>query len=133
MRAALATGAFNAAFQRGALNAVTFAVFAVVAVMAAHCVAAGRAIRNLNLFHCAPRANDDKGTLVRRGDGFSLREATKMSERKSGGARSCYNKNGSPKSAFTTKKLAERAIPRTSVKLAPYACDKHGWHLGHRP
>jgi hypothetical protein len=51
--------------------------------------------------------------------------------RKSGGARSCYNKNGSPKSAFKTKKLAERAIPRTSVGLAAYACPEHGWHLGH--
>jgi len=52
--------------------------------------------------------------------------------RKSGGARSCYNKNGSPKAAFATKKLAERAIPRTSVRLAPYVCALHGWHLGHR-
>lgn len=51
--------------------------------------------------------------------------------RKTGGARGCYNKTGSPKAAFTTKKLAERAIPRTSVGLAPYACAKHGWHLGH--
>jgi hypothetical protein len=52
--------------------------------------------------------------------------------RKRGGSRSCRNKNGSPKAAFTTKKLAERAIPGTSVRLAPYACAKHGWHLGHR-
>ena len=52
--------------------------------------------------------------------------------RKRGGSRSCYNKNGSPKTAFATKKLAERAIPATSVRLAPYACPKHGWHLGHR-
>lgn len=52
--------------------------------------------------------------------------------RKTGGTRSCYNKNGSPKTAFTTKKLAERAIPRTTVGLAPYPCAKHGWHLGHR-
>ena len=52
--------------------------------------------------------------------------------RKSGGPRSCYNKNGSPKAAFATKKLAERAIPRTTKGLAPYACDAHGWHLGHR-
>jgi hypothetical protein len=52
--------------------------------------------------------------------------------RKSGGVRSCYNKNGSPKARFATKKLAERAIPSTSVGLAPYACDAHGWHLGHR-
>jgi len=54
-------------------------------------------------------------------------------QRKRGGPRSCYNKNGSPKSAFATKKLAERAIPRTSVNLAPYRCVLHGWHLGHRP
>jgi hypothetical protein len=52
--------------------------------------------------------------------------------RKRGGSRSCFNKNGSPKAAFATKKLAERAIPRTSAGLAPYACAKHGWHLGHR-
>jgi hypothetical protein len=52
--------------------------------------------------------------------------------RKSGGPRSCYNKNGSPKAAFSTKKLAERAIPRTAKGLAPYACETHGWHLGHR-
>jgi hypothetical protein len=52
--------------------------------------------------------------------------------RKSGGVRSCYNKNGSPKRAFATKKLAERAIPRTSVNLGVYACAEHGWHLGHR-
>jgi len=52
--------------------------------------------------------------------------------RKSGGPRSCYNKNGSPKAAFATKKLAERAIPRTTKGLAPYACEAHGWHLGHR-
>jgi hypothetical protein len=51
--------------------------------------------------------------------------------RKRGGDRSCYNKSGSPKAAFATKKLAERAIPRTSVGLAPYPCAKHGWHLGH--
>jgi len=52
--------------------------------------------------------------------------------RKSGGTRSCYNKTGAPKAAFSTKKLAERAIPRSSTGLAPYACDAHGWHLGHR-
>jgi len=52
--------------------------------------------------------------------------------RESGGVRSCFNKNGSPKAAFATKKLAERAIPRTSVRLAPYPCATHGWHLGHR-
>jgi hypothetical protein len=52
--------------------------------------------------------------------------------RKHGGSRSCRNKNGSPKAAFSTKKSAERAIPGTSVRLAPYACPKHGWHLGHR-
>jgi len=52
-------------------------------------------------------------------------------ERRAGGQRSCYNKNGSPKARFTTKKLAERAIPKTSVRLRPYACSLHGWHLGH--
>ncbi|HTA37786.1 MAG TPA: hypothetical protein VK760_01860, partial [Candidatus Acidoferrales bacterium] len=52
--------------------------------------------------------------------------------RKSGGPRSCYNKNGSPKAAFASKQLAQRAIPRTSKGLAPYACEAHGWHLGHR-
>jgi hypothetical protein len=51
--------------------------------------------------------------------------------RESGGTRSCYNKTGSPKSAYATKKLAERAIPRDSVGLRPYPCDAHGWHLGH--
>jgi len=55
-----------------------------------------------------------------------------MKPRKIGGARSCFNKNGAPKAAFTTKKLAERAVPRTSTGLAPYACPQHGWHLGHR-
>lgn len=52
--------------------------------------------------------------------------------RKRGGSRSCFKQNGAPKAAFATKKLAERAIPRTSVGLMPYACEKHGWHLGHR-
>jgi hypothetical protein len=51
--------------------------------------------------------------------------------RKTGGARSCYNKSGAPKASFTTKKLAERAIPRESTGLRPYKCEKHGWHLGH--
>ena len=51
--------------------------------------------------------------------------------RKRGGARSCFSKNGAPKAAFATKKLAERAIPRTSAGLRAYACAKHGWHLGH--
>ncbi|HEY0380586.1 MAG TPA: hypothetical protein VGC72_00060 [Candidatus Elarobacter sp.] len=51
--------------------------------------------------------------------------------RKRGGARSCHSKNGAPKTAFATKKLAERAIPTTSRGLRPYACEKHGWHLGH--
>ncbi len=51
--------------------------------------------------------------------------------RKRGGPRTCYSKNGAPKAAFATKKLAERAIPRTSVGLRPYACKEHGWHLGH--
>jgi hypothetical protein len=52
--------------------------------------------------------------------------------RKTGGARSCYNKNGAPKASFGTKKLAERAIPRDTTGLAPYPCERHGWHLGHR-
>ena len=51
--------------------------------------------------------------------------------RKSGGVRTCYSKNGAPKAAFPTKKLAERAIPKTSTGLHAYACAKHGWHLGH--
>ena len=53
------------------------------------------------------------------------------SSRKSGGPRSCYKKNGAPKAAYATKKEAERAIPKTSTGLRPYACEKHGWHLGH--
>jgi len=52
--------------------------------------------------------------------------------RKSGGPRSCYNKTGKPKAAFATKKAAEKAIPKTTVRLAPYECEQHGWHLGHR-
>jgi hypothetical protein len=52
--------------------------------------------------------------------------------RKTGGVRSCYNKNGSPKTAFASRKAAERAIPKTTTGLAPYACEQHGWHLGHR-
>ena len=51
--------------------------------------------------------------------------------RKSGGARTCYKKSGAPKAAFTTKKAAERAIPKTSKGLGAYACTAHGWHLGH--
>jgi hypothetical protein len=51
--------------------------------------------------------------------------------RKTGGKRSCYSKNGAPKKAFATKKLAERAIPATSKGLHAYACPDHGWHLGH--
>jgi hypothetical protein len=51
--------------------------------------------------------------------------------RKTGGNRSCYNKNGAPKASFATKKLAERAIPSTSKGLHAYACPTHGWHLGH--
>ena len=53
--------------------------------------------------------------------------------RKRGGARSCYSKNGAPKVAFATKKLAERAVPTLTRGLRPYACAKHGWHLGHGP
>jgi hypothetical protein len=131
-RLGLAPGTFDAAFERSALAAVSLAVLAVMPVMVAHRMAARGAIRNLNLFH-GTLLWDDRGALVRRGDGFSLREAGSMGDRKSGGTRSCYNKSGSPKSAFRTKKLAERAIPRTSVRLAPYACTEHGWHLGHRP
>jgi hypothetical protein len=51
--------------------------------------------------------------------------------RKTGGPRSCYKRNGAPKAAFATAKLAERAIPATSTGLRPYACANHGWHLGH--
>jgi hypothetical protein len=51
--------------------------------------------------------------------------------RKHGGSRSCCNMDGSPKATFSTKKLAERAIPRTSLGLAPSANAEHGWHLGH--
>jgi hypothetical protein len=54
-----------------------------------------------------------------------------MANRKSGGPRSCYKQNGAPKTAFKTRKEAERAIPRTSVGLRPYKCAQHGWHLGH--
>jgi hypothetical protein len=51
--------------------------------------------------------------------------------RRSGGPRTCFKKNGGPKAAFATAKLAERAIPRTSTGLRPYRCALHGWHLGH--
>lgn len=51
--------------------------------------------------------------------------------RAAGGPRSCYKKNGAPKTAFTTKKAAEKAVPRTSSGLGAYACAVHGWHLGH--
>jgi hypothetical protein len=51
--------------------------------------------------------------------------------RKRGGPRTCYGKNGKPKASFATKKLAEKAIPRSSAGLAAYRCDEHGWHLGH--
>jgi len=54
-----------------------------------------------------------------------------VKERKSGGPRSCYKKNGAPKTAFKTRKEAEKAIPRTSTGLRPYECPVHGWHLGH--
>jgi hypothetical protein len=72
-----------------------------------------------------PRATASTRAIANR---FGMAE---KEPRKRGGARSCYNKNGSPKATFSTKKLAERAIPRTSVGLAPYACAEHGWHLGH--
>lgn len=51
--------------------------------------------------------------------------------RKSGGARSCYTRTGAPKTAFETKKAAERAIPPKARRLHPYPCSQHGWHLGH--
>ena len=54
-----ASGALNAAFQSGALNAVPLAVLAMMAVVAAHWVAAGRAIRNVNFFHGT--LSDDRG------------------------------------------------------------------------
>jgi hypothetical protein len=54
-----------------------------------------------------------------------------MTRRKSGGPRSCYTRTGAPKTAFETKKAAERAIPRTTQRLRPYRCLAHGWHLGH--
>jgi hypothetical protein len=53
------------------------------------------------------------------------------SARKRGGPRSCFKRNGAPKAAFATAKLAERAIPRTTTGLRPYRCAEHGWHLGH--
>jgi hypothetical protein len=55
----------------------------------------------------------------------------KTPPRKTGGPRSCFKKNGAPKAAFATAKMAERAIPRTSTGLKPYPCPLHGWHLGH--
>jgi hypothetical protein len=54
-----------------------------------------------------------------------------VTERKRGGARSCFTRNGAPKTAFETKKAAERAIPRRTEGLKPYRCPEHGWHLGH--
>ena len=51
--------------------------------------------------------------------------------RKSGGPRSCFKRSGAPKASFSSRRAAEKAIPNTSVRLRPYACDKHGWHLGH--
>jgi len=54
-----------------------------------------------------------------------------MTERRSGGPRSCYKESGAPKAAFATRRLALRAIPRTSRGLRPYRCEQHGWHLGH--
>ena len=55
----------------------------------------------------------------------------RVSIRKSGGQRSCYTRTGAPKTAFETKKAAERAIPRTTTGLRAYRCRQHGWHLGH--
>ncbi|MGA8575053.1 MAG: hypothetical protein WB609_05100 [Candidatus Cybelea sp.] len=54
-----------------------------------------------------------------------------MSVRKFGGTRSCYTRGGAPKTAFVTKKAAERAIPPTATRLRAYRCPQHGWHLGH--
>jgi hypothetical protein len=54
-----------------------------------------------------------------------------LRRRQTGGPRSCFKKNGAPKAAFATAKLAERAIPRTTTGLRPYPCALHGWHLGH--
>lgn len=45
--------------------------------------------------------------------------------RKSGGARTCYKKNGAPKAAFATKKAAERAIPKT--RRPRYVCLLDAW------
>ncbi len=58
-------------------------------------------------------------------------ETADEKRRKRGGPRTCYGKNGKPKASFATKKLAEKAIPRSSAGLAAYRCDEHGWHLGH--
>jgi len=46
-------------------------------------------------------------------------------------SRSCYNANGAPKAAFTSKRAALKAVPKTTRGLGAYPCDKHGWHLGH--
>jgi hypothetical protein len=51
--------------------------------------------------------------------------------RKTGGPRTCFKRTGAPKACFATRKEAERAIPSTTVRLKPYPCAKHGWHLGH--
>src|SRR5439155_14307665 len=49
--AGLASGAFHAAFQCGALDAVSLAVLAVTAVVTAHWMPARRTLRDLNFFH----------------------------------------------------------------------------------
>jgi hypothetical protein len=54
-----------------------------------------------------------------------------VSARIVGGPRSCYDRSGAPKTAFATKKAAERATPPQAKGLKPYRCPLHGWHLGH--
>jgi len=61
-----------------------------------------------------PRLRRGRSLIARSGE-----EPKLPKPRKRGGARACYNKSGAPKAAFATKKLAERAIPRTTVGLAP--------------
>jgi hypothetical protein len=85
--------------------------------------------------HCATNAAcNPRGHSSREARDAVRPEADSMNDpgsRKRGGVRSCFNRNGAPKAAFATKKLAERAIPATSKGLRPYACAQHGWHLGH--
>jgi hypothetical protein len=67
----LSAGTFDAAFKGSALDAVAFAVFAMMAVMTAHCVPASRAICDLNLFHSHSSARSAAEGLVRRKRKFS--------------------------------------------------------------